>query len=232
MTHYAALGPIDYFREFSFPALRAVGWLGWSYPYQQGEVRPEFFERLCLMLLDPWAPVMFRGRHQCELCSWEVPPASEDTVALEEELKRTLQPGEERSARYREIYARMGGIRSRPEPIRVGDRVLSMGQLNLFIPGEGCVYVAPSLIAHYIRSHRYAPPAEFVEAVLECPEMHSEEYLQARRDLPQDEFFTWSLRCREPLSKQYRDALRAGGAEDLANWTPWWLDDRRFKGLP
>ena len=230
MTYYADLGPIDYFRDLSFPALRAVGWLGPSYPYQQGEVRLEFFERLCVLLLDPWDPVMFRGSHECELCSWEVPPASEDSMALEEELMRTLPPGEERSTRFRELYARMGGIRRRPEPIRVGDQVLSMGQLNLFVPGEGCVYVAPSLIAHYIRTHGYAPPGEFVEAVLQCPEMHSEEYLKARRDLPKSEFWDWLWQCPEPRSEEYREALRASGAEKLANWIPWHLRDGTFKG--
>ena len=53
-----------------------------------------------MLLLDPWDPVMFRGSHECELCSWEVPPASEDSMALEEELMRTLPPGEERSTRF------------------------------------------------------------------------------------------------------------------------------------
>ena len=48
---------------------------------------------------------------------------------------------------------------------------------NLFIPTADCVLVAPSLITHYIARHRYAPPAEFIEAVLACPEMGSPEYL-------------------------------------------------------
>jgi hypothetical protein len=107
-----------------------------------------------------------------------------------------------------------------PEPIVVGGEALSMGRLNLFVPGEDCVYVAPSLIAHYIQAHRYSPPKEFVDAVLRCPEMHSEEYLHARRTLPLTEFIKWTSQCREPRSPQYLEALRASGATKLVEWTP------------
>ena len=31
------------------------------------------------------------------------------------------------------------------------------------------MFCAPHLIAHYVRVHHYAPPAEFVESVLACP---------------------------------------------------------------
>jgi hypothetical protein len=51
-----------------------------------------------------------------------------------------------------------------------------MGVANLFVPGDGIVYVAPSMIAHYIRAHGYAPPMAFCAAVLNCPEMGSDEY--------------------------------------------------------
>lgn len=40
---------------------------------------------------------------------------------------------------------------------------------NLGIPGDGVLYVAPEMIAHYVIEHGYAPPREFVEAVLRCP---------------------------------------------------------------
>lgn len=47
---------------------------------------------------------------------------------------------------------------------------------NLFIPGDGFIYVAPELIAHYIDEHNYSPPEEFCRAVMKCPEMSSIEY--------------------------------------------------------
>jgi len=185
MTWYADLGPIDYFRSDSSPSFRAVGWLGEGHPFPQDEVSTEFFDRLCMLLVDPWDPHGFRGFHECEFCPTDEVP-----------------------------HLRQLSVR---------DQVAKMGVNNLFVPGDGCVYVAPSLIAHYIRDHRYAPPHVFVEAVLRCPEMHSEEYLKARRELLVDDFMRWNLRCREPRSLEYIHALRTSGAEDVANWAPWWI---------
>jgi hypothetical protein len=54
-----------------------------------------------------------------------------------------------------------------------------MGNRNLFLPGSGFLYIAPSLILHYIDAHQYAPPEEFVKAVLECPPTRSQEYQKA-----------------------------------------------------
>jgi len=55
----------------------------------------------------------------------------------------------------------------------------ALGFSNVFVPGEGRLYVAPSLILHYIAEHGYAPPQEFQAAVLACPPMGSAEYLAA-----------------------------------------------------
>ena len=57
--------------------------------------------------------------------------------------------------------------------------VIYFGSSNLFVPGDDCIYVAPSMIAHYVEAHAYEPPAEFWEAVLSCPEMRSESYKKA-----------------------------------------------------
>jgi hypothetical protein len=48
---------------------------------------------------------------------------------------------------------------------------VSLGSANLLVPGDRKIFVAPSLILHYIHTHRYEPPAEFREAVLACPPM-------------------------------------------------------------
>jgi hypothetical protein len=50
---------------------------------------------------------------------------------------------------------------------------------NLFVPGQGTIYVCPEGIRHYIRKHGYAPPAEFIRAVAECPPMSSRAYFDA-----------------------------------------------------
>jgi len=33
----------------------------------------------------------------------------------------------------------------------------------------GVIYASPSLVAHYISAHRYLPPPDFIEAVLDAP---------------------------------------------------------------
>lgn len=40
------------------------------------------------------------------------------------------------------------------------------GYGEIVVVGDGVVFLAPSLIAHYVERHDYLPPAEFVEAVL------------------------------------------------------------------
>jgi hypothetical protein len=60
-------------------------------------------------------------------------------------------------------------------------RRLTVGTANLFIPGNGVVYVAPSLIIHYLLAHQYQPPTEFVDAVRACPGMLTPEYIDAIR---------------------------------------------------
>lgn len=52
------------------------------------------------------------------------------------------------------------------------------GASNLFIPGDGIIYVCPELITHYMNAHHYAPPAEFCCAVMICPAMRSMDYLK------------------------------------------------------
>ncbi len=53
------------------------------------------------------------------------------------------------------------------------------GVANLFVPSDGVLYVAPELIIHYINTHKYLPPAEFVQAVMRCPNTRTMEYKKA-----------------------------------------------------
>jgi hypothetical protein len=48
---------------------------------------------------------------------------------------------------------------------------------DIIVPAEAVVYQAPALILHYIRSHRYLPPACFLQSVLNCPEPGSDRYI-------------------------------------------------------
>ena len=54
-------------------------------------------------------------------------------------------------------------------------------QRYLFVPGETCLYAAPSLVAHYVDAHEYRPPEAFLRAVRACPPMKSMAYLKAIR---------------------------------------------------
>lgn len=53
---------------------------------------------------------------------------------------------------------------------------------EIFVPGQGVIYVAPRLIEHYVATHWYSPPPEFVTAVLKCPASPSATYRKAFLD--------------------------------------------------
>ncbi len=42
------------------------------------------------------------------------------------------------------------------------------GSAEIRIQGNGVVYAAPTLIAHYVAVHRYAPPPEFIDSLRAC----------------------------------------------------------------
>jgi hypothetical protein len=63
-----------------------------------------------------------------------------------------------------------------PRQLQFAGMTVTMGCSNLFVPSDGCIYVAPSLIAHYVDAHHYSPPEEFVRHVLRCPETRTMEY--------------------------------------------------------
>lgn len=62
---------------------------------------------------------------------------------------------------------------------------------NLLVPGPDVLYVAPGMIAHYMRAHEYLPPTSFCTAVLACPDPETEEYFaeleRFRADILPDE---------------------------------------------
>ncbi len=161
--------------------LKAVGWLAWGHPYKRRKAKlPEQrFGQLLRLLQEPWEPGHFMGSHECEFCPEEplqvssekykepeVPLVSRRVVdGVEIECIQWQTPHLE--AYYRRHQIERDGL------------VVHFGANNLYVPAERCVYVAPSMIAHYVDVHRYEPPAAFWEAVMNCPEMGSEKYRQA-----------------------------------------------------
>ena len=55
---------------------------------------------------------------------------------------------------------------------------VTVGSANLYVPNERVLYVAPSMVAHYVDAHDYQPPGPFVDAVLACAPMRSIDYLR------------------------------------------------------
>lgn len=70
-------------------------------------------------------------------------------------------------------------------------RRLTVGAHNLFIPGDGVIYAAPTMILHYILAHEYRPPDEFAKAVRACPAMMTHEYLEALKRNGLDELASY-----------------------------------------
>jgi hypothetical protein len=52
---------------------------------------------------------------------------------------------------------------------------------NLLVPGNNVLYVAPAMVAHYMRKHEYLPPTEFRESVLRCHDPGTDAYFAALR---------------------------------------------------
>jgi hypothetical protein len=53
------------------------------------------------------------------------------------------------------------------------------GSVNFGVPAGDKLFFSPEMIAHYVEAHRYAPPAEFVAAVLAAPLPGTREYVDA-----------------------------------------------------
>ena len=161
--------------------LKAVGWLAWGHPYtlRQLQLQETRFGQLLRLLVDPWEHFRFMGSHESEFCPEEPLQVSlERNKGAEEplvtrrvvdgvEIECTQWQTPQMEAYYRRHRIERDGL------------VVHFGASNLYLPAEGCVYVAPSMIAHYVDVHSYEPPAAFWEAVMNCPEMGSETYRQA-----------------------------------------------------
>jgi hypothetical protein len=68
-----------------------------------------------------------------------------------------------------------------PGQLLYGGMTVALGAANVFVPGVDRVFVAPTMIVHYIDAHEYAPPPEFQDAVMRCPGMKSFAYLKAMK---------------------------------------------------
>jgi hypothetical protein len=75
------------------------------------------------------------------------------------------------------------GGRGAATTVRIDNLEARLGSGFLVVPGPHTLYVAPNLIIHYILTHGYRPPEEFVRAVERWPTRSSAAYLREVRRL-------------------------------------------------
>ena len=160
--------------------LKAVGWLACGHPYTSRQLPlPEMrLGQLLRLLIDPWQPVYFMGSHECEFCPDETVQVSPVGNEGSQEPLVTRQVVDGAEIEFVKWQTPLKAYYRRHRIERDG-LVVYFGATNLYLPADGCVYVAPSMIAHYVDVHGYEPPAVFWEAVMNCPPMASETYKQA-----------------------------------------------------
>ena len=73
MTHYADLSPCMLPFETQ-ERLLAVGWLDVEFPFQKGDVDEQLVVKLVELLVNPWQPGWYMGRHECQFCRFSGGP--------------------------------------------------------------------------------------------------------------------------------------------------------------
>jgi hypothetical protein len=88
-------------------------------------------------------------------------------------------------ARLKEYCRRWGaGLESLHWPVCMGPHRCElcgeyMASGNIGVPAGDILFAAPEMVDHYVEVHRYAPPEEFVTAVLAAPLPGTPEYHDA-----------------------------------------------------
>ena len=60
-------------------------------------------------------------------------------------------------------------------------RLIPFSFFELLVPGADVIYVAPGAVLHYVKSHYYVPPTDFMDAIEKCPPYGSREFMDALR---------------------------------------------------
>ena len=172
-----------------------IGWLNWHYPFETG--RPPKWLVRKLWHYCKYSVNHARGWHTCNLdnCSgpgkkFRIHNKAAQLLKLEEEIARAKKGfrigGKIRKAsdsylerledNLRTLHRGYSQISHGLHP-DTGERI-SLGHAEIYVFGEeGKVYVAPTLIFHYVTVHQYKPPIEFVQALKNGPVPPGPEYL-------------------------------------------------------
>lgn len=167
---------------------RAVGWLARGRQYRTGETSADVLNKLRELLSAPgWEPAYAMGYYSCDLglCALRsripdlIPRPSNERILAPQRTGLSLRMSRLAESARRQLHSRF----------------VAVGVINLYIPSADCVYVAPSLIVHYIEAHGYRPPDSFCRAVLDCPPNTQRCYFEAFRSalprLSPSEFSAW-----------------------------------------
>jgi hypothetical protein len=58
--------------------------------------------------------------------------------------------------------------------LNIDGHVCFLGSWEIWIRGTGeAIFAAPALIVHYVDTHEYRPPEEFIAAVMDAEAMHN-----------------------------------------------------------
>ncbi len=90
--------------------------------------------------------------------------AASDVRLLEQLLLHGWQPVSSKGFRG----CNFCGDPSQPTMREIAGKRRLLGADILFVPADGCMYAAPSLIIHYIEAHQYLPPQAFLTALRGC----------------------------------------------------------------
>lgn len=153
---------------------KSIGWLVKNHPYKRAKAEPARFQKLLAMLAEPWAPVHVAIRLECPFC-----PIVNPDHGKEKQPWWAMQRGHVDGVEL--IFLRTPEALCNLESFRLSRSGAPVGfnTSSLFVPGNGCVFVAHPMLAHFVDAHSYAPPAEFWNAIEKCPPVNSLAYLEA-----------------------------------------------------
>ncbi len=96
------------------------------------------------------------------------------------------------------------------DPRALGPR----GYGNFGVPDGDVLYVAPELVAHYVRVHSYQPPAEFVTAIMNSPLPDTPEYRLLAEPFARLRQAEWDRFFQRQIDYAGKWALENGGTDE------------------
>ncbi len=168
MTFFPDLSFYDYLRDNKVPE-RNIGWLERGHEFERMAPSEETLDLLwsfCTISV-----MQTRGIHACDLCE------TRKTVhAVRHGVRFLLGTLEIR------VFSKEGDRTSALKQ-RIREKESSGLILLRSSPFPFAIYAAPTLIYHYVRTHHYKPPDEFLRALSEGPRPPAHEYFERLKKL-------------------------------------------------